>query len=190
MRDEDALRFASGAGGIDEISEVERRSRRSGVMRRVKIDEVLVAIKVNDRDRVRGDGRRRVIGDEKGRRRVIKDEVKIVGGIRSIKREVSSASFDDSEDGDDEAERVREEDGNERVVGDAEREKVMSELIGERVELREGERGGFEGDGGEVREEIDLTVEDLIERRVRREERVGVVEVRENVMNFVKREER
>ena len=87
---------------------------------------------------------------------VINDEVETVVGIDRIERDISAASFKNSEDGEDDIDGAVEAESDEGFRTDAKRDEKVSKLVSFAIELmiREVKRVELDSDG--VRSESDL----------------------------------
>jgi hypothetical protein len=100
-------------------------------------------------EEARGEERREVgggrgIGEEEMNLREVEDEREAVRRGSRVKREVSGASLEDGEQGNDHERARQQADGDERLRRKAKREDEVSEAVGEEVEMREGEKGVIE----------------------------------------------
>ncbi len=91
------------------------------------------------------------LGEDDGSAGVLQHEGQPLGGVGRVEREVGSTGLEGGEDGDSHVEALVEAQAHGATGGHVQRDEVVSQLVGARVELRVGERVGAIRDGHRVR---------------------------------------
>ncbi len=94
--------------------------------------------------------------EDNGSAGVLQHEGEALRGVGGVQGQVASAGLEGGEDGNGHVQALVQAQGDGATHGHAQRDEVVGQLVGARVELRVGERAGAIGDGHRVRGECGL----------------------------------
>ncbi len=163
VRQQCALGLAGGAGGEDDVGELVGLGHGRQVVVGKRSELGPVGVEAEEHLTLAGELVREVLlGEEHGRPCLLKHEGQALGGVAGVQRDVGATGLEHAEHGHDHVERALDAQSDESVGADAEGAQVASELVGAGVELKVGEGGGLEADGGGVRRALHLGFEELV----------------------------
>lgn len=154
MGDLDALGFASGAGGVNDVGEVVREEGNIGVvdgvgsrLDLVEVESIEGRRKILRRSLRLCDGGGGIVGDEKGCLGVGEHVGKAFAGIVGVEGDVGGPCFEDGKEGHHHIEVTVKAEGDGGVGGDALAKEVVGQLVGLLVECLIGEASLVLGNG-------------------------------------------